>query len=71
LPLYGLSFVVFHALVALGAYGSVVGWGAGAWLLVAAALQLLTVHLAVGIVAYFRTMHRRWPLVLPIDDEDW
>jgi hypothetical protein len=72
-PLYGLSLGVFQALLVVGAYGAAAGWGAGAYLLVVAFLQLLAVHLAVGVVGYRRAMHGgRWPLVLPLDDdEDW
>ena len=69
---YALSLGLLHVLAFLGVYGAVAGWGlAAGCLILAGAVQSLVVHVIVGIRGYRQAMHRRWPLVLPIDDDAW
>jgi hypothetical protein len=56
----------------VGAYGALLEWRPGAYLLIAALTLSVAANLAVGVLAYRRTMSRPWPRVQPLtDDDDW
>jgi hypothetical protein len=55
-----------------GVYGGLLGWRAGAFLMLTGVIGSISCHLVIGIVAYRNVMMRPWPKVVPLDDdEDW
>ncbi len=62
--------LVWLLLLIVGGYGAVLGWRAGAFLMLAAVCAMITGHLVIGFSEYRRIMRRPWPSVRPLDDED-
>jgi hypothetical protein len=63
---------VTPGLLLVGAYGAVLEWKPGAYLMLAALTISVVANLAVGILAYRAVMNRPWPKVRPLtDDDDW
>jgi hypothetical protein len=59
-------------LLLVGAYGAVLEWKPGAYLMIAAVTLSVVANLAVGILAFRATMNRPWPQVRRLtDDDDW
>ena len=65
--------LAFNVVLWTGAFVAALGWRPAALLLLIAVFGLSATHLAVGVVAYRRTMSRPWPAVSPVpaDDDDW
>ena len=63
--------LVFKAVLVAGAVAAASGWRPAAAVLLAALAGLVGSHVAIGVVAYRRTMRRPWPRVEPLPDEDW
>jgi uncharacterized iron-regulated membrane protein len=63
----------FDLLLLVGAFGALVSWRPGAFLMVTGAVGLFVTHLFIGISVYREAMNRPWPSVrpLPDDDDDW
>jgi hypothetical protein len=56
----------------VGAFGAVVEWRPGGYILVVGLTLSVVVNVAIGVVAYYGTMNRPWPRVQPLtDDDDW
>jgi hypothetical protein len=81
-PLSGTTPVLRHVfswvnlltqgVLLVGAAGAVLEWRAGAYLMLAALTLSVVANLVVGALAYRKTMHRPWPDVRPLrDDDDW
>jgi hypothetical protein len=62
--------LVWVLLLIVGAYGAVLGWRGGAFVMLAAVCGNVGGHLLIGITEYRRIMRRSWPKALPLDDED-
>ena len=63
--------VVFSGVLILGILLLVVSWRPAAVLVVGGLGGLFAGHIAIGAVAYRRTMRRPWPKVEPVPDDDW
>ena len=62
--------LVWLLLLVVGAYGGLLGWRGGAFVMLAAVCGRVAGHLLVGVTEYRRIMRRPWPKVAPLDDED-
>ncbi len=58
------------ALLIVGALVALLGADAGAAVVVAAIAAQAVTQVTLGLVKYRRTMHRPWPAVQPLSDED-
>ena len=69
--LWSATAVLLQAVLLLGILLAVAEERVGAWLLLAAVVGLVAMHLALSLVAYRRIMRRPWPQVEPQRDDDW
>ena len=58
-------------LTVAGAVASVAGWQSWAWLVVAGLGIGAVGQIVIGVIAFRRTMKRKWPDVAPLSDDDW
>jgi hypothetical protein len=68
--IWSLADLGFTAVLVAGILAALAGFRVGAYLMLGALCGTLSVHLAVAVVGYRRTMARPWPRVEPLDDDD-
>jgi hypothetical protein len=69
---WSLATIGFDVVAGVAAIAALASWDPSAWILVTALGALIAIHVAVGAIAYRRTMRCPWPAVQPVpDDDDW